>query len=119
MKRSTLFLTLCALLLLSLVAALAANDSETPNDPRVNPNANACYTGGSMEGKCKLDDQLWIAGWYAIRFEYGLIGRDQIPDQYKWLLPPLSSATDDPVGAFPTSPPILPTPSATPTMKPL
>lgn len=74
------------MLLLSLVAVFAASDSENPNDPAVNPNANACYTGGSMAGKCKADKQLWIAGWYAIRYQRGLITADQIPDPYKWLL---------------------------------
>lgn len=110
MKRSMLLLVTLLALLVSLAAALADTDSETPNDPRVNPNANACYTGGSMEGKCKLDDELWNAGWYAIRFQYGLIGRNQVPDQYKWILPPASEpnnaaeVTDEPVGANPTSP---------------
>ncbi len=102
MKRSVLFLIASLALLVSLVAALAATDTETPNDPRVNPNANACYTGGSMAGKCKLDDELWIAGWYEIRREYGLIGNNQIPDQYKWLLPPLPKDA----GVFPS---VLPT----------
>ena len=55
MKRSVFLLVASLALLVSLAAALAAADSETPNDPRVNPNANACYTGGSMEGKCNLD----------------------------------------------------------------
>jgi hypothetical protein len=85
MKRVVLAIV-SLVLLASLVVALAATHSETPNDPHLNPDANACYTGGSMAGKCKLDDQLWIAGWYAIRFEYGLISANQIPDQYKWLL---------------------------------
>ena len=93
MKRNGLLVLVGLALLVSLVVALAATDKETPNDPRVNPNANACYTGGSMAGKCKLDDQLWIAGWYEIRFEYELISRDQVPDQYKWLLPPTPQAT--------------------------
>ena len=64
MKRIVLLAITSLILLLTLVAALAAPHSETPNDPRVNPDANACYRGGSMAGKCKLDDELWIAGWY-------------------------------------------------------
>src|SRR5438105_5028736 len=102
MKRVVLLSIMSLVLLVSLMVALAATHSETPNDPRLNPDANACYTGGSMAGKCKLDDQLWIAGWYAIRLEYGLISGNQIPDQYKWLLP---QTTDEPV----------PVPTATPT----
>lgn len=119
MRRTVLFLIASLALLISLAAALAATHSETPNDPRINPDANACYTGGSMAGKCKLDDELWIAGWYEIRLEYGLIGRDQVPDQYKWLLPPestspISNPTDEP-RAFPTSPPKPPTVTPAPT----
>lgn len=87
MKRSVVLAVLLVALLFSLVMAVFADPHETPNDPHVNPDANACFTGGSMAGKCGLDEQLWIAGWYAIRFEYGMISGDQIPDQYKWLLP--------------------------------
>ena len=86
MKRTVLIIVATIALLVSLMVALAANNSETPNDPDVNPNANACYTGGSMAAKCKLDEQLWIAGWYEIRLERGIISRDQVPDPYKWLL---------------------------------
>jgi hypothetical protein len=86
MKRSLIFIITAGALLITLVVALAATNSENPNDPAVNPNANACYTGGSMEGKCKQDEQLWIAGWYAIRYQHGIITADQIPDPYKWLI---------------------------------
>jgi len=95
MKRTVLLVVVIFVLLLSLMVALAATHSETPNDPRVNPDANACYTGGSWAGKCKLDDELWIAGWYEIRLEYGLISGNQVPDQYKWILP---QATEEPAG---------------------
>lgn len=110
MKRSMLVLVASLAILITLVVAFAATDAETPNDPRVNPNANACYTGGSMEGKCGLDDELWIAGWYAIRLQYNLIDGNQVPIQYKWILPPASEpnneadVTDEPIGANPTSP---------------
>ena len=101
MKRTIALSLVTVALLVTLVATFAASGSETPNDPRVNPNANACYTGGSMAGKCKLDDELWNAGWYAIRLEYGLISRNQIPDQYKWLLTtppePTAEVTELPV----------------------
>lgn len=85
MKRIILLVLALFALFVSMMVVLAV-PHETPNDPRVNPDANACYTGGSMAGKCKLDDQLWIAGWYKIRLEYGLISGDQVPDAYKWLL---------------------------------
>lgn len=84
MKRVILLVIAVLALFVSMMVALAV-PHETPNDPRVNPDANACYSGGSMAGKCKLDDQLWIAGWYEIRLEYGLISFNQVPDAYKWL----------------------------------
>jgi hypothetical protein len=104
MKRIVLLMIAAITVVVLLVAALAVSGSETPNDPRVNPDANACYTGGSWVGKCKLDDELWIAGWYEIRLEYGLISGDQVPAQYKWILP---QVTQEPAS--------LPTP----TLKPL
>jgi len=96
MKRIILLGMAMLALCVSIMVALAV-PNETPNDPRVNPDANACYTGGSMAGKCKLDDQLWIAGWDEIRLEYGLISGEQVPDQYKWLLnAPQPQVTPDP-----------------------
>ena len=86
MKRIILFALAVCMLFVSLVVGLAATDKQSPNDPTVNADANACYTGGSMAGKCKSDNELWKAGWYEIRFEYGLISANQVPDQYKWLL---------------------------------
>jgi hypothetical protein len=121
MKRQIILIAAPFILLVTLAAVLASTHVETPNDPRTNPDANACYTGGSMAGKCKLDDQLWIAGWYEIRLEYGLIKRDQFPDPYKWLLSAPEDATADGTRAFPTDPPKTPTPftpSPTPTPGP-
>ena len=81
-KRQISLLVLAALMLVAGMIAMAA---ETPNDPRVNFGANACYSGGTLEGKCDTE-YMWIAGWYLIRYEAGLIGADQMPDAYKWLL---------------------------------
>jgi len=108
MKRTILLGVAGLALLVSLFAATAATPKETPNDPRTNPDANACYTGGSMAGKCKLDDELWKAGWYEIRLEYGLISRDQVPDQYKWLLEGVE------VGPATTQEPLQPTATKSP-----
>jgi hypothetical protein len=70
------------------ILALALDDQGNPNDPNDNDRANACYDDGSMAGKC-LTDLDWEAGWYFIRFEYGLLSREEIPAQYAVLLPPL------------------------------
>jgi hypothetical protein len=97
MKRLALFCLTLALLLLGISVIAAQDETETlPNDPRVNPDANACSEGGSMEGKCGDSEYLWAGGWYKIRFDYGLIGRDIFPDQYKWELPKLEAETAAP-----------------------
>jgi hypothetical protein len=70
--------------------AVYAFNPTTPaeNDPLINEDANACFIGGAWEGTCGDSDLKWNAGWYLIRFDQGLITRDQVPDQYKWILPP-------------------------------
>ena len=103
MKRTVVLGIAALVLVFSLMVVVAATSKETPNDPRSNPDANACYTGGSMAGKCKLDGELWKAGWYEIRLEYGLISGDQVPDQYKWLLEGVD------VGPATTQEPLQPT----------
>ena len=118
MKRHVLLISAAFVVLLTLAAVLDVTHSETPNDPRVNPDANACYTGGSMAGKCKMDGELWIAGWYEIRLEYGLITKKQIPDAYKWLIPPESNNPTDVPRSVSTAPTPAPTDISQPTMVP-
>jgi hypothetical protein len=97
--RQKLLGTLCLTLLIFAVSVAFAqtqsvDDQGNPNDPRINPRANACYAGASMEGKChiagnpELTDWHWTAGWYLIRFEYGLISRADFPQAYADVLPP-------------------------------
>ncbi len=82
-----------ALLVLICGAAAAQDDGDpAPNDPTVNEGANACFAGGSMEGKCALDadgdgvledfeaELLWACGWYLIRVEFGILPADGIPE---------------------------------------
>ena len=107
MKRSALIM-LVLLLTVSVIAVYAFNPT-TPaeNDPLINEDANACFIGGSMVGKCGDSELLWNAGWYLIRFEQGIITRDQVPDQYKWVLPKESVATEEPpVEKPPIGPPL-------------
>jgi hypothetical protein len=93
-------LMLC--LLLITTAALASEPATTEeNNPDTNPDANACYIGGSLFGKCSITDvnrdsqiegweidYMYDAGWYLIRFDKGLFARNVIPEKYRWLLPP-------------------------------
>lgn len=73
---------------LPVMAQENTDDQGNPNNPAVNDRANACFAGGSMQGQC--DDELkWTAGWHLIRFEKGLLKREDVPDWANWVLPPL------------------------------
>jgi hypothetical protein len=63
------------------------DDQGNPNDPSTNDRANDCYDGGTMAGRCETDLE-WQAGWYLIRFEHGLMKREEIPSWVAWVLPP-------------------------------
>src|SRR5688572_8439961 len=84
-KKRKLFLVI-TLLALFIFSVNAQETEDTSNDPNFDPTANACYTGGSMEGKCDTPEE-WEAGWYFIRFEYGLISRENFPSYFSWVLP--------------------------------
>ncbi len=74
--------------------ALAQDDLGSPNDPAENERANACFAGGSWEGKCHRTDTdfdgdvdihdinwMWRCGWYVIRAEHGLLNEGQYPSE--------------------------------------
>ena len=85
MRRSVI-IVICvfASLMIAVQGLLAGlDDRGNPNDPRTNERANACFEGGSMAGKCHAENE-WEAGWYLIRFETGLITREQVPAQHRW-----------------------------------
>jgi hypothetical protein len=87
--RKSLFGILVTIILLSsslFVHAISVDDEGALNDPNENGRANACYVGGSMEGQC-LTEWDWEGGWYLIRFEFGLISRENFPAQFAILLP--------------------------------
>ena len=91
---------LITIVIVILGAMAVSAQQETPNDPTTNEDANACYAGGSLEGKCHGDinhngipDEVyevnwaWYCGWYIIRHDYGLISESQIPETCGGLLP--------------------------------
>lgn len=80
------------------VLAFALDDQGNPNDPHTNDRANACYEDGSMAGKCDTDWE-WEAGWYLIRFDAGMISREDFPEQYAILLPALPEESQNSAGA--------------------
>jgi hypothetical protein len=94
-----------SLLMLVLVVSFPVWAGEpataTENNPRTNPNANACYIGGSLYGQCenydldhdrKVDIEeikyMYDAGWFVIRYEEKLFLRSQVPRMYRWLIGP-------------------------------
>jgi len=98
MKASTCKVMLLIVLALSLIVGVQALDDDgNPNDPNDNSRANACYEGGSMAGKCDTPEE-WEAGWYLIRFEYGLISREDFPSYFSWALP--DEVVDTPSNCF-------------------
>lgn len=121
------YVSVIVLVIMGLTAILAFAGSETiipapngPNDPAVNPDANACFKGGVLEGKCsstdvdqdgdvdELDqDWMWTAGWYLIRYQTGRISRKAFPQHYAAILP---GSSFNPEAPRPTYPP----PTATP-----
>src|SRR5690349_17828568 len=89
MKRLFALILTVALFTLAL-GVIAAQDEPLPNDPNVNEAANACLEGGTLEGKCWEDPDMWNTGRYLIRHQYGMFDRDVFPDQHKWSLPSLA-----------------------------
>ena len=106
MKHLIVLLTIVIIAVLS-VAVLSADDT-LPNDPNVNPNANACFAGAIWEGKCGDSGYFWEGGWYLIRFYYGIIPRNQFPDQYKWALPQEEEPKFSPTAEVTKEPPPIP-----------
>ncbi len=99
MLRRLTFILAVMMCVLVMSAAFAAADT-LPNDPKLNPDANACYAGGTLEGRCNgVDSNLdgvvsedevkfaWVGGWYLIRFQAGMISRADFPKEYLYLLP--------------------------------
>ena len=82
------------------------------------PQDNACFPGGSMEGKCTTDWE-WSCGWYLARWQamggYASRNEDFMPANCTSLLParPVKVGSDDgevsaPAGPAPTSVPVPP-----------
>lgn len=86
-KRLFVFIMLLLFSSTLVFAESGYDDQGNPNDPTVNDRANACYEGGSMEGKC---DSIWEweCGWYLIQFEYDLLEHDGFPTWCASIIPP-------------------------------
>ena len=89
MKRFVLLIVFA----LSFVLAGLALAQDIPgflgdNDPRYNMDANSCYEGGAFEGLCGDNPNMWRAGWYHIRLEFGMINAGQLPADVRWVSRP-------------------------------
>ena len=87
LKHSIIILILFVLTVGAVSAQTSSDDVGNLINPNEDANANACHQGGTFEGKCD-SELMWYAGWYLIRFEYGLIDRSDIPEWLEWILPP-------------------------------
>jgi hypothetical protein len=52
---------------------------------------NACYDGGSMEGKCNLGTEdetrwAWTCGWYIARVDAGVWGESSVPEWCNYVI---------------------------------
>ena len=87
MKRAITLFTLTLVIVLAAVIVVQAEPDSPPGVPPDDEDANACYSGGSMEGKC-ITDWHWKCGWFLIRFEEGLLSRENFPQECETVLPP-------------------------------
>ena len=71
MKRSSTLITIAIFVLMSLLATQAVFADDTFVDD-LDPDANACFEGGSMAGQCTTPE-MWEHGWIQIRVEHGVI----------------------------------------------
>jgi hypothetical protein len=91
-KHFVLSLVMVLMAALTVVVMLAQNsvdDHGTSNDPLKNERANACYTGGSLAGKCN-EEWKWVCGWGIIRVEEGLLPRQVLSAACQSLMPALA-----------------------------
>jgi hypothetical protein len=87
----TNYKVLFSIMALMLFAVLSSFSSiaQTTNDPKDDPDANACYEGGTLYDTCNsmdvdndsdIDtddiDWMWKCGYYLIRVEYGMYSAD-------------------------------------------
>jgi hypothetical protein len=88
-----MFRKLLFLVIILLVSSLFVSAQDTTE---IDPEANACNEGGSMEGKCNIDfDEngtvddyeilwAWTCGWYIARYDAGIFA--EVPSYCQSLL---------------------------------
>ncbi|MEM9955831.1 MAG: hypothetical protein AAF846_29800 [Chloroflexota bacterium] len=100
MRKFILVVVMLCMTALAVVTSLAQDASPTDNDPTINDDANACFAGGVLEGRCNDDldgdgvitdvetNWAWNCGWYLIRYNNGMYNRDDVPITCQIMLPP-------------------------------
>ena len=83
-----LFVLLIAMSGIALLAQSSVDDRGNANDPATNSRANACYTGGSLAGKCDAEWK-WVCGWGIARVEAGMLNRAVLASECQGLMPVL------------------------------
>jgi hypothetical protein len=86
MRTAWILALLCLLFGLTLVSAAQDRADGAPED-------NACYAGGSLEGKCDWptdaeDDWAWACGWYIARVGTGEFTVDDVPEWCNYFVAP-------------------------------
>ncbi len=94
MKRLAVLITIVMAFVVASLAVAQALPGD--NDPRFNRDANSCYEGGLFEGKCGDNPNMWRAGWYHIRLEYGFYTPNQLPADVRWVSRPYCNDPADP-----------------------
>lgn len=85
MQRSIRLSLLIAVFLISLLAVQIALAGDTGSSSPLDPEANACFEGGTLAGQCDTED-MWHAGWYLIRVEQGVMAAEDVPAKYGRIL---------------------------------
>ena len=92
MKRSLLFSIVSIFIFVSLLTVQAAF-ADDHGESDLDPDANACFEGGTLEGQCHTE-AMWEAGWILVRVEHGLIDPGDVPDEHDWIVSDHSSDGD-------------------------
>ncbi len=111
---SRIFIVAVILMFGVIIAAQGIDDRGQPNDPNINPRANACYTDGTWEDTC-VNDWYWTCGWYLIRLEYEIYTTQHIPTfcggmgaSLQITATPYASSTDIPTYTYTPLPDSIP-----------
>lgn len=95
MKRKRVLLV--GIIFVVLMTGLVVRADDATPEPGT-PQENECNPGGLLYREENQDgcpnEWYWKAGWYLAAVNNGRISRDDVPDEFKSVLPPLPDASD-------------------------